>query len=402
MRPVHSKSALKQILNRDFNTVTAINFFVLLAYYQILVVSASYAQEHFGASLSTAGLTAGIMVIFCLISRFLSGNFISIFGGKIVLIFGTVLYLSAAVLSFFVDNLGILFVQRAVAGFAMGVTGTATGSIMACAVPPAVQGLGVSLFSLSTAIALAIGPFFGISVTSLFGFEMLYTEVLCMAGFCLLLSLTVRASNMARAAHRRSMLKLDSYIDVRVLKFATIVFLVPLGYGCLTAYLANFSAERGLGAAASIFFLAYGGATVISRPLTGRLFDLYGENLIIYPTIILTSLTLFLVSISTSVWMIILAGLLQGFGFGNFTSAGQALALKLVRKYRFPQATSTYFIFFDLGIGTAPYIFGFVAAQWGFASMYQTLAAITLLAAVGYYLVHGRSHPLKRPLRRHA
>ena len=99
--------------------------------------------------------------------------------------------------------------------------------------------------------------------------------------------------------------------------------------------------------------------------------------------------------------MLLLAGVFQGLGFGNFQSAGQALAIKLVAKPRIAQATSTFFIAFDLGMGLSPYIFGFIGIAFGFTVMLLTLSACTALGLVVYYLVHGRSHPLKRPLFKH-
>ena len=89
-----AQSSIKSIFNRNFNVVTLVNFIVMIAYYQIFVTSAFYAQEHFDVSLSTAGSTAGIMVIGCLIGRFFTGNLLSRFGCKSVLIVGTLLYLA--------------------------------------------------------------------------------------------------------------------------------------------------------------------------------------------------------------------------------------------------------------------------------------------------------------------
>ena len=55
--------ALRSIFNRNFNVVACINLLVMTAYYLMFVTSTAYAQATYGASLSSAGLTAGIMVI---------------------------------------------------------------------------------------------------------------------------------------------------------------------------------------------------------------------------------------------------------------------------------------------------------------------------------------------------
>ena len=66
--------ALRSIFNRNFNVVACINLLVMTAYYLMFVTSTAYARATYGASLSSAGLTAGIMVIGCLIGRFLTGG----------------------------------------------------------------------------------------------------------------------------------------------------------------------------------------------------------------------------------------------------------------------------------------------------------------------------------------
>lgn len=79
-----------------------------------------------------------------------------------------------------------------------------------------------------------------------------------------------------------------------------------------------------------------------------------------------------------------------GAGFGNFQSAGQAVSLSLVSRSRFAQATTTFYIFFDLGIGLGPYLFGFMVPAVGYGGMYQSLAVVVLGALAVYYFLHGR------------
>ncbi|WP_277296119.1 MFS transporter [Succinatimonas hippei] len=394
-----AQSSIKSIFNRNFNVVTLVNFIVMIAYYQIFVTSAFYAQEHFDVSLSTAGSTAGIMVIGCLIGRFFTGNLLSRCGCRSVLIAGTLLYLAVALSSFISGSLFLLFIQRFVTGFGVGVIGTATGTIMAYCVPYAVQGLGVSIFSLSTALALALGPFLGISITHFLGYEILKTDIIALSTFALICAFLLKNPPEIKTASK-SFLKLSNFIDVRVLKFAVVVFLMPLSYGCISAYISNLAADRGIEGAASLFFLFAAGTTIATRPISGRLFDKYGENLIIYPCIILSAIAMLLIAYTHSSFILLLAGVINGIGFGNFQSAGQAIALRLVKKYRFPQATSTFFIAFDFGIGVGPYLFGFIAVSYGFTGMFLALSAITFITAFLYYLLHGKNHPLKRPLLR--
>ena len=56
---------------------------------------------------------------------------------------------------------------------------------------------------------------------------------------------------------------------------------------------------------------------------------------------------------------------------------------------RYAQATTTFYIFFDLGIGLGPYIFGRFIPTAGYEGMYLALS-LMVLASIGLYrMVHG-------------
>ncbi len=380
---------LREICNRNFSVVTLINLLVMTAYYLIFVTSTAYARDAFAASLSTAGFTAGIMVIGCLAGRFVTGNLLSVFGCRMVLFAGLLLYVVSMAGFFLVDSLGLLLAQRFWAGVGVGVIGTATGTIVAYVIPQRHHGFGVSLFSMSTALALALGPFLGITLSTRIGYATLMWVNVGIALVCMLIFFGLAALPSMRHRHR-SFFSLNSYIDPRVVRFSLVALVVCLSYGCVQAFMTSFAAERALSGPASLFFLLYAVAALATRPLTGRLFDTRGENVIFYPILLLTALSLILLARAESGWMLLLAGLVLGMGFGNFQSVGQAVSLSLVSRSRFAQATTTFFIFFDMGIGLGPYIFGFLVPSVGYGGMYQALA-FTVLAALGlYYMLHGR------------
>lgn len=397
MENVAPTLGFKSLLTRNFCTVTVTNFLVMITYYQIFVSSALFAIEHFNVELAQAGLSAGLMVVGCLIGRFIFGNLISQIGSGKVLILGTLSFCALTFANFFLSSLPIMYLQRTVQGICFGATLTATGTIMAYCVPPAIQGLGVSIFSLSTALALALGPFLGLSIVNFVSYDFLLHETLILSTLTFLCSLLLKNPPLIPQTSK-SLLKLSSYIEPKVVKFALIAALMSLGYGSISSFLGNFSQERHLETAASLFFCTSAFVTILTRPISGKFFDRFGENLIIYPAICFTALALFLLAIANNSFLIILAGIFQGLGFGNFQSSGQALTLKLVNKERYAQASSTFFIFFDLGNGLSPYIFGLVAIALGFETMFYLLSALTFLTAFLYFLIHGKNHPLKMPL----
>lgn len=380
--------AFAAICRGNFLVVTCINMLLMTDYYLIFVTGTAHVQKTFGTSLSTAGLTSGIMVIGCLVGRFISGNQLSTFGGKPCLLGGLLLFTASIGALFLVDSLPMLFVQRFAAGFGIGVAGTATGAIVAYVVPVRFHGLGIGLFTMSAALALAFGPFLGIFLSLRYGYQTLMLlnagiSLLCLGIFCFLRNLPPMRQPS------RPALSLYSYIDPRVVRFSLVALVVCPSYGCIQAFLPSFAAEHGLTGTASIFFLFYAGAALLTRPHSGRLFDRHGEHVILYPALLLTALALFVLSRAESAAGLLCAGLLLGVGFANFQSVGQAVSLSLVSRSRYAQATTTFYIFFDLGIGLGPYIFGHLIPSMGYSGMYLTLS-IVVLASIGIYrIVHG-------------
>ena len=106
-------------------------------------------------------------------------------------------------------------------------------------------------------------------------------------------------------------------------------------------YLQAFALERHLVTAASYFFICYAIASLITRPIAGRLMDDKNENIIVYPAFIMLFFHLWL-NFSYQSWLILLAGACLGLGYGNLSSAMQSIAIKVSPPIKYGIATSTF------------------------------------------------------------
>ena len=142
--------------------------------------------------------------------------------------------------------------------------------------------------------------------------------------------------------------------------------------------------------AASFFFVMYAGFLLMSRPFTGKLFDLKGENTVIYPSILLFGAGLLLLSQVQHGWTLLSAGAIIGVGFGTFQSSAQTVAVNEASSHRIGLATSTFFVFYDFGIGVGPFLLGVILPFIGFRDLYVGMSVIVFLGILIYYLVHGK------------
>jgi MFS family permease len=141
---------------------------------------------------------------------------------------------------------------------------------------------------------------------------------------------------------------------------------------------------------ASFFFIVYAVFILISRPFTGRLLDKKGDNIVMYPALILFVIGLVALNQAHHGFTFLLAGALIGLGFGTMSSCCQAIAVKESPRHRVGLATSTFYVFMDSGVGIGPFLLGLIIPIVGFRGLYLTLAVVVFASIFLYYVLHGR------------
>lgn len=379
--------------NKNFLIIAFVNFFVMTAYYLLFVVSGPYAVQCFGVSASMGGLVAGIMLIGCLAGRFVTGRIIELLGFRLVLFAGIAIYITGIGLYLAVDSLTLLLLVRFLSGLGVGCIGTVTGTLVVHIVPKALHGRGISYFSLSTILAMAIGPFLGIFLMQLITFKDLFLLCLGLGAvtFGLSLFLAYPFSGKKQITHTAGRgFHLWDYIEPAAIPVALVTLVISACYGCVQAFLPLYAEETGLTAPASLFFLVYATVALFSRPFTGRIFDSKGANPIVYPALGCTALGLALLGLADSAFILLFSGALLGGGVGNMQTIAQAASIRLVSHERYGQATATHFIFLDFGIGLGPYVLGFLVPGAGYNGMYLVCALLALLCFPLYRQVYGK------------
>ena len=383
-----SQSALRAIFSRTFIAISLINMLGMIGYYAIFVVCTRYVMDGLSASASMAGLATGIVVIGCLVGRFFTGSIIRDVGYRRVLGIGVFFFFLMNAAYFFSHEIWQIFSVRFISGVAMGVIGTATGTYVATIVPRQFHGRGISYFSMSTALALCFGPFIGIALIGSLGYDGIFSIATGLSAVSLLLMWFVIDVTPPKDQKReKKSLSLDDFIDKRLVPFSIFVGIVCLTWGNVQALLADYAKTYDVVAAASSFFLLYAGASLLTRPITGKFYDAHGPVVLIFSTLVLMIVGLLLLASHAGSWVVLLAGAIMGLGFGNFQSLSQVSGISLVPRERFAQATSTIFIFFDLGVGMAPYLSGFLVQPVGYAGIFAINAAVVALTIPLYWIV---------------
>ncbi|WP_077324661.1 MFS transporter [Virgibacillus siamensis] len=381
-----------KLWTKDFIIVSSANFFLYLVFYLLLVTMAVYAVEQYGVSESQAGLVTGIFIIGTLIGRLFIGRMITTIGNKRMLYFGLIFFVFISLLYFIQAGITFLLITRLLHGIALGMASTATGTIVAEVIPEVRKGEGISFYSMSITLATAIGPFIGLFMSQHAGFSVIFGFCLALGIISLIIALFLKVPEVEKPVNveKKAQWKLSNFIEPNALPIALVILIVSLGYSSVLSFINFYAIEIDLVEMASVFFVVYAVAILVSRPFTGRLMDVKGANSVMYPAFILFTAGLLLLSTAESSIPLLLAGVLIGLGFGNMQSTTQAIAVKVTPPSRVGLATSTYYIALDAGLGFGPYVLGFIIPITGYSNLYILMGALVLITTALYYFMHGK------------
>lgn len=380
-----------KLWTKDFMMVAAINFIVYLVYYLLMVIIADFSMSHLGANPSQAGSAVGLFIVGALIARIISGNLVEKLGRKPLLYGGLLVYLAASFCYFRVNSLGFLFVIRFIHGAGFGAASVVTGTVVAQLIPFERRGEGIGYYSLSTTLASAIGPMLGMFLIRHLSFSAIIVlaiavTILGLIAACLLNVPVVKTY----ANQERTAFSWNQLFEKKAVPISLIGAVLGIGYSSIISFLTSYTHKIDLVAAGSFFFIAYSLAVLLTRPVMGRLLDTKGENYVMYPAFIAFILGLFLMGQAHTSFVLLLAAVLIGAGFGTFLSSGQTIAIQQAQEQRIGLATSTFLAIVDAGVGIGPSILGALIPFVGYRGIYIDMALLVFFAGICYSVFNRR------------
>lgn len=380
-----------KLWTKDFLIVSSANFFLFLTFYVLMVTLTIYTIDQFHASQAQAGLASSIFVLGAVLVRPVAGKKIDQVGRKKMLFGSLILFLLASIGYFMVNGLFLLLIDRLIHGFAFGLATTATGTIAADIIPNERRGEGTGYFAMSTNLAMAFGPFIGLLITQHFSYSIIFYAASVFAAFALVASLfmNVPEGEKGKVSSRKGF-KISDYFEKSALPIAIFIGFAGFTYSSILSYLTSFAKEMNLMDAASFFFVVFAVFLLASRPFTGRMFDVKGENAVIYPALIFYAVGMVILSQSHHGITLLVAGAFIGVGYGTFQSSCQAISIKEAPSNRMGLATSTFFTMYDFGIGVGPFLLGFLIPFTGFKGLFIGMSIFSFILIGIYFLVHGK------------
>ena len=387
-------AAEKPLWTRNYLFTIAVNLLVYSVHFLLMLWSTAYAMEHFGASLSMAGLASGLFIVGALFARIPAGRFIDFVGRRKMFLTGTSLFFLLILAYLASPTLAVFNVVRFLHGVSFGMTSTACSTIVAALIPLSKMGTGIGYFTLGVTIASAVGPFLAMNITSMHAFT-LGIEITAAAALAIFLfSFFIQAPERKVLPQEKEDLKhvsFDRFFAVKSLAISVIALMGGVCYSTVLSFLGAYTTSIGVtGIGATCFFLCFAATSLISRPLTGYLLDNYGGNVVIYPSLLSMAIAMVIIANAASDVPMLIGALFLGFGYGTVTASCHALAVHCAPMHQVGVATSTYFVLLDFGIGVGPYTLGSFVPDFGFSIVYLIAGVLSVVGMALYYVMIGR------------
>lgn len=389
-----------KLWTKDFLAVSLTSFFVFVIFYMLTVTLPLFATDELHASKQSLGLIVTIFLVSGIVFRPLAGKWMTTLGQKKVLLIGVLIFLIGSILYMNIHSLSALLLLRVLHGIGFGMSTTATGAIVANVIPEQRKGEGMGYYATFMNLAMVVGPFVGLTLTNSLSHTAVFTVAVVSSVLAVLCSLVLRVPEVQPASSTTTEMKpakgFAAFFEYRSLAISVAGLVVAFSYASVISFVSIYAKEMGFTQASSFFFVVYAVCLLASRPFTGKWFDQYGENSVVYPSILSLAIGIFLLSQVTTSWVFLLAGALIGLGFGTITSSFQSIAVKKASPHRRGVATATFFVFFDSGMGLGSLLLGILATAAGYKGMYMFCSIIALLAIAVYLVLHGRKSQKQR------
>lgn len=388
----------QKLWNKDFILASLSNLFQFITFYALLSTLPMFVLNSLNGDNKQAGLVITLFSIGSILLRPFVGKWLVHFETKKVLLLGLLLFTVISFSYFWATNVFILLFVRLLHGMAYGVASSATATIATNASPEHRQGEAVGYYALFMILAMVVGPFIGLNIISYFSYYVLFSVCTIFAILSLFLGSLVRSSKseLKKVEERKGKASnWRDFIETATIPVGLMAAILAFAYAGVPTFIPIYAKELGMASVSSYFFVIYAVSIILSRPFVGKLYDRKGANYVVYPSVLVFIIGMIILSQVHTTLAFLSAGAITGLGFGALQPAFQTLAVQSVKAERKGLATSTFFLFNDLGVALGSFTLGVVSSHTTYSIVYIVCAAVMILIYVLYYFLHHRKSTIK-------
>lgn len=382
------------IWTKVFISLFVTNFSIFIIFYGLVSALPLYAVDILSRSDEDAGLLMTTFLISAIIVRPFTGKILDLAGKRKMLWISLFFYLICTSLYYFIEPFESLLVLRFAQGIFFSIVTTASGSLAADSIPASRRGAGLGYFGMSTNLAVVVGPFIALTVIQFFSYNVLFLSLTALLVLGAVAASFIPADKKLATSSAKTRMTWNDLFEKKALPVALIASFVAFSYASILSYLSIYSLEKGVLHLTSSFFAVFAAIMLLTRPLTGKIFDEKGPKFIIIPGLVSFIIGLVLLAYMDSPVLFLLAGAFVGLGYGAIVPSFQALAIQSTGPARSGYATATFFTLFDTGLAIGSYILGLVATKLGYQNLYLFSSIILVLTLIVFIIRQKKAEQL--------
>ncbi|MCG8608441.1 MFS transporter, partial [bacterium] len=317
-----------------------------------------------------------------LVFRPMIGKQVDNLGRKAVLVLGAVVFIISPILYLFIDSIAVLVPVRVFHGLGLAAFGTASITLITDVAPLANRGEVLSYTGMINTVAFTLGPIAGGYVGETWGYQVLFVTVAIASVLCFITVLFLKETRI-QSTSPKQINYMEAILQRRILVAFLIILLISVTHGGVIAFIPifvkeNFTLEIGL------FFAVFGVSTLAIRIFIGRVADTWGRGPLIIFALLFLTVGVYLLSLSESIWFLLMAAVIYGFGFGAQQPTLTALVADNTTEDTRGKIFSFYYGGFDLGISISGLMMGIIAERFGIPIMFVVGGALTFAAMIAF------------------
>ena len=340
------------------------SFLMAFAFYLVGSVMPFYISSSFGTNDAQTGLILASYITAALAVRPFSGYLVDTFPRKKILIYSLIFFIILFYGYMQAKTLFFLVLFRVLHGFTWSTTTTANSTLTIDIIPSERRGEGIGYYGLTSTLAMSIGPMLGLMLYDHYPVEVNFYFAIIFGIIALLLAILIKAP-YKQPITTKEPISLDRFILVRATPIGVNLLGIGICYGALFAFAALYGKELNVQNTGMFFmFMALG--MTLSRFFTGKLIDKGYIHQLMSISLTLLALSLILFGLATNSFLFFTAAFFIGISYGVLSPTFQNLFINMAPAEKRGTANSTFFTFYDLGIGLGMVFAGKVAHYIGY------------------------------------
>jgi MFS family permease len=360
------------------------------------------SAQALGASLPTAGIITGLVMVGTLVADIPAAKLINIIGERKAMLWAAAVGSAGVFVSLLAPNLWVLGLGMFLLGASVSVFALARHSFLTEAVPYSHRARSLSILGGVFRAGHFFGPMIGAALITLFDITAVYWSAVIFCSLAALVLVFVKPDVMPDTpGTTRGATWMVAKRESK--KLATLGVVSAIMGGLRTARLVGlplWALHIGLSPAATALYIGIAGAVDLALSYSsGAIMDRFGRRWSALPTLLGLSLTFSLLTLAsdstTFLAVAVFMSLANGVGSGIILVIGSDLAPKGERN----EFLASYRLLVDTGVAATPILISVITALFGIAAAMFTLTGAGIVgAAMAHRYLPRRAKPSEHTL----